>query len=92
MHVSAYVQSIPSGLDELSKSGKSAEVHLGVQPPSQTETMCAHFPFPLFPVVASVFCLPSSCFSEWYGLVSAVPNHLQIDLCSASFPGNRLPF
>lgn len=50
--------------------------------------MCACSPSLLFPLVASVFCLPSSCFSEWYdrySLVSAdrfftVTKHLQIDL------------
>lgn len=52
-----------------------------------TKTMCAYFPFLLFTVVASVFCLPFYCFSEWYGLVSAdrsctALNHLQIELCA----------
>lgn len=57
----------------------------GPPPPSGLNPCVLAFLLPLFTVVSSVSCLPSSCFSEWYGLVSAdrfciIPNHLQIVL------------
>lgn len=78
----------PSGSEELSKLICVWRYVWG-STPVWTKPMCACFLFsPLFfffRVVASVFCLPSSCFSEWYGLVSVdrfciIPNHLQIAL------------
>lgn len=81
--------STPSGSEELSKpAGVWGYVWgFSLPPLVWTKAMCAYFPFLLFTVVASVFCLPFYCFSEWYGLVSAdrlctALNHLQIELCA----------
>lgn len=58
-------QSTPSGSDELSGGTFRGP------PPSGLKPCVPPFLLSSLTVVASVFCLPSSCFSEWYGLVSA---------------------
>lgn len=65
-------QSTPSGSDELSEPVWVWRYIWGSSPPSVLKPcVLAFFLSFFFTVVASVFCHPSFCFSEWYGLVSA---------------------
>lgn len=79
---------------DLANQYESVEVHLGVYP-LWTKTMCAYF-LSFFTVVASVFCLPASCSSEWYALGFKKKFHspkpfADLTLCVEFFLRERLP-